>query len=111
VTPTPEETAAWLSRRVYWPAVNKYLADLVAGVDLGPVPVAGTPAWMSLPDNDPRKLLALARAGEHHVLRCCLEQEAADDASKAIAAAEDWPAVARQIHAGRGRAYVPRRPA
>ena len=37
------------------------------------------------------------------------EQEAAAEASKVIAAAEDWPAVARCIRRGRGPAYIPRR--
>lgn len=59
------------------------------------LPVAGTPAWCAMSDENPNKLLALALAGEHHVLRCELDQLAQAEASKAVAASADWGAVAR----------------
>ncbi|MGV0624968.1 DUF2742 domain-containing protein [Mycolicibacter minnesotensis] len=97
------------SQQVAWWPVHEFLTAVLAQANAGPLPVAGTPAWCSLADSDHRKLLALAVAGEHHVLRMEVAQEAAAEASKAIAAANDWPEVSRAIRAGRGRAYIPRR--
>lgn len=97
------------SRQVSWPEVNRFLTEVVKAANCGPLPLAGTAAWCSLADDDMTKLLALADAGQHAVLQWDIAQNAAADASKAIAAAEDWPAVARCIRAGRGSAYVPRR--
>lgn len=96
------------SRQVSWPEVNRFISEVVKAATYAPLPAAGTPAWCALSDSDVRKLVALAAAGEHHVLRCDLEQTAAAEASKAVAAAEDWPAVARCIRAGRGPAYIRR---
>jgi len=84
------------SRAVAWWPVHEFVAALLAQADTVP-PVAGTPAWLALADNDPAKLLAVAAAGEHHILRMEIAQEAAADASKTVAAAADWPAVAREI--------------
>lgn len=95
-------------QRAWWPT-HEFLTEYLAKANLGDLPAAGTPAWCALADGDPRKLVALAADGEHHVLRCELAQEAAAAASKAIAAAEDWPAVAQRIRNGRGAAYIPRR--
>ncbi|OBI08657.1 hypothetical protein A5715_00630 [Mycolicibacter heraklionensis] len=78
------------------------------GINPAAVLAAGTPAWCALDDQHPDKLAAVLAAGVHHALRMDLSQEAAADASKAIAAADDWPAVARAIHHGRGAAYIPR---
>lgn len=97
------------SRQVSWWPCHEFITELVAAANIGPLPLAGTPAWLALADTDPKKLLALAEAGSHSVLRWEASQEAAAEASKAIAAAEDWPAVARCIRAGRGAAYIPRR--
>lgn len=97
------------SRQVSWWPVHEFLTAVLAQANHGPIPAAGSPAWCALPDGDPRKVLALAAAGEHAVLAWEIDQEARADASKTIAAAEDWPAVARCIRAGRGPSYVPRR--
>lgn len=96
------------SRQVSWPEVNRFITEIIKAANAGPLPLAGTPAWCALPDGDPAKLLALADAGQHAVLQWDITQTAAADASKTIAAAEDWPAVARSIRAGRGPAYIPR---
>jgi hypothetical protein len=91
------------SRTVSWWPVHEFLAAVLAQADTTP-PAAGTPAWCALADGDPAKLLALAVAGEHHVLRIEIGQEARAEAAKAIAAAADWPKVAREIqqrHAAR----------
>lgn len=95
-------------QRAWWPT-HEFLTEYLAKANLGVLPAAGTPRWCALADGDPRKLAALAVDGEHFVLRCEIAQEAAAGASKTIAAAEDWPAVARQIRAGRGSVYIPRR--
>ena len=84
------------SRTVSWWETYTYTAALLAQADTVP-PVAGTAAWRALDDRDPSKLLALALAGIHHVLRMETAQEAAADASKAIAASTDWRAVATEI--------------
>lgn len=97
------------SRQVSWWPCHEFLDEVLAQANTGPLPLAGTPGWQALADDDPNKLLSLAVAGEHHVLRCEIAQETAADASKTIAAAEDWPVVARCIRAGRGSAYIPRR--
>jgi hypothetical protein len=77
--------------------------------NVGPLPTAGTPPWMELSDGDPRKLLALAEAGVHHVLQTDCAQAAHADASREIAAATDWKTVAQAVRGGRGPAYIPRK--
>ena len=100
-----------VSRQVSWWSAHEFITALTAAenFNLKAAPYAGTPAWCALPDDDPRKLLALAAAGEHAVLRWETEQEASRAASHAIAAAADWPGIAQAILAGRGDAYIPRR--
>ncbi|BDB45393.1 MULTISPECIES: DUF2742 domain-containing protein [Mycobacterium] len=98
--PPPSQQRAW------WP-VHEFLEAVVQQANYGPIPAAGTPPWCALADGDPRKLLAVAIDGEHHVLRVETAQEAAADASKAVAAAADWPAVAREIRSRAG-AYIRR---
>ena len=83
------------SRAVSWWPCHEFITALVARYN--DLPTAGTPAWCGLDDGDPRKLIALAVAGEHHVLRMETAQEARAEASKAIATAADWPAVAREV--------------
>jgi hypothetical protein len=58
-------------------------------------------------DGDPRKLLALAVDGEHHVLRKEVAQTSLCDASRAVSAAADWRAIAHEIRRRRG-VYVRR---
>lgn len=91
--------------------LNDYSVAVKVAAIVGQLPLAGTPAWCALPDDDPRKLLALAAAGEHAVLRWETEQEARAAASHAIAAAADWSGIAQAIRAGHGDAYIPRRSA
>jgi hypothetical protein len=83
------------SRTVAWWPVHEFIAAAVAQADN--LPAAGTPAWCALADDDHRKLLAVAVAGEHHVLRIEIAQEARAEASKAVAAATDWAQVAREV--------------
>lgn len=83
------------SRSVAWWPVHEFVTALLAHVN--ELPAAGTPAWCTLGDGDPRKLLAVAAAGEHHVLRVETAQEVHAEASKAIAAATDWRQIAREM--------------
>ncbi|BBY33369.1 hypothetical protein BST33_09995 [Mycolicibacter minnesotensis] len=85
--------------------------DLVAPLLGEPGLVPGTPAWMHLDDANPAKWSALLWAAVWWALEQDTRQEAAADASKAIARIEDWPAVARCIRRGRGGACIPRRTA
>jgi len=84
------------SRQVSWWDTHVFISELTAAhLNL---PLAGTPAWCALSDDEPRKLLALALAGEHHVLRVEVAQEALAETSRDVAAAADWPQVSREIH-------------
>lgn len=84
------------SRQVAWWPVHEFIAAALAQANSAP-PIAGTPAWCALPDNDPTKLLAVAVAGEHHTLRVEVAQTELAAASKAFAATADWPAIAREL--------------
>ncbi|HOB49720.1 MAG TPA: DUF2742 domain-containing protein [Mycobacterium sp.] len=99
------------SRQVSWWPVHEFVTALIA--QAGTPPTAGTPAWMALADSDPLKVIALAVAGEHHVLRMETAQETAAEASKGVAASADWPAVSRRVQrradAVRSGAYIARR--
>jgi len=83
------------SRSVAWWPVHEFMVALLSHAN--DLPSAGTPAWCALGDGDPRKLLAVAVAGEHHVLRVEMAQEVHAEASKAVAAATDWPQIAREM--------------
>lgn len=85
------------SREVSWWATHVFIEAVVAQANCGPLPVAGTPAWTALADGDPRKLLALAVAGEHHVLRVQLGQEARAQAAEDVHGGANWTEVARQV--------------
>jgi hypothetical protein len=84
------------SRQVSWWSVHEFIEATVAQLGLGPLPSAGSPSWCALADGDPRKLLAVAIDGEHHVLRKEAAQEARAEASKALSMAEDWSRVAQR---------------
>ncbi|WP_204807772.1 DUF2742 domain-containing protein [Mycobacterium riyadhense] len=105
-------TKSSASRQVSWWSTHEFLQALVSQANSGPLPWPGTPAWCALADGDPRKLLALAEFGVHHALRVETAQEAHAGASRAIAAAADWSAVARDRlrhhRALKDGAYIPR---
>lgn len=83
------------SQQVSWWPCHEFITTLA--VQANSMPIAGTPEWCGLADGDSRKLLALALAGEHHVLRVETAQQAFAEASREIAAAVDWSTVAREI--------------
>lgn len=111
VGPPAAGTTPMDSREVNWWQVHEFINTMVAQANYGPLPAAGTPAWCALADGDPRKLLALATAGEHHVLRMETAQKALAEAQQDVSAAEDWAHIARQVYGDRGPAYIPRRTA
>jgi hypothetical protein len=80
-----------------WYSTHEFIEAYQSQANLGPIPAAGTPSWCALDDSDPRKLLALALDGEHHVLRCEVAQIAECAASREISAAWDWGLIGRQI--------------
>ena len=82
---------------VSWWATHLFLEAALAQANCGQIPTAGTPAWAALSDGDMRKLLALAIAGEHHVLRVEIGQEHRAQAGEDIQAGECWTEVAHQI--------------
>lgn len=84
------------SEQVSWWPVHEFLEAVLAQANTGPLPPAGTPAWCELATGDPRKLLALAAAGEHHVLRIETAQVAMAEASRSISASEDWGHIGRR---------------
>ncbi len=84
------------SPQVSWWSLHEHIAPLLNRV--GDWPTVGTPQWCELDDGDPRKLAAIFDAAQHHALRLELNQEAHAQASRDIAAAVDWPALAREIN-------------
>ncbi|QFS89117.1 hypothetical protein FIV07_00085 [Mycobacterium sp. THAF192] len=85
------------SQEVSWWAVHQFISAVVEQVKNTTLPWAGTPAWRDLDDADPRKLLALAVAGEHHVLQIEIGQEARAQAAEDVHGGENWTEVARQV--------------
>lgn len=85
------------SQEVNWWATHLFIEAAVAQANCGPLPVAGTPAWSALADGDPRKLLAMAAAGEHHVLRVEQAQAVRAQAAEDIHGGENWSEVARLV--------------
>lgn len=97
------------SQQVSWWDTHEFITAAVANANVGPLPIAGTPSWCALADGDPRKLLALAVAGQHHVLRVEIAQEHLADAGKKVSAAADWSALAQRIRNRSSSPYIPRK--
>lgn len=94
--PGPSRAGCSSSLQVSWWDTHVFVSALVAQLD-EPLPAAGSPAWCALAGGDPRKLLALAVAGEHWVLRTETAQAAMADASRAVSAAADWAKISQEI--------------
>lgn len=71
--------------------VERYLATA------GEFPMCGSPAWCLLPDDSREKWAALLDFAQHHALRVETAQEQRAEASRDVAAAADWPQVAREL--------------
>jgi Protein of unknown function (DUF2742) len=89
----PQSTA---SQQVRWFELREWMRPYLYAV--GHWPMVATQAWFDLADDDPAKWAALIDAAQHHALRLELNQEARAEASKAISATADWPAVSREIN-------------
>jgi hypothetical protein len=83
------------SRQVAWLEVYLFVAPLLA--EVAPRPVAGTPDWCALPDDDPRKLAAVIEAGVQQALRIDTEQATKAQAAQDISLAEDWRQLAQDV--------------
>jgi hypothetical protein len=101
----PPDDALTASRQVDWFSVCEFVEPILAQV--GCWPIAGSISWQQLDDRDPAKWAALLDAARHHALRVDTAQNAMAEASRTIAAAVDWPEVARQIRR-RASVYIPR---
>ena len=84
-----------IARTVDWWAVHQFVAEFLNRIESWPL--AGTLEWQRLTDDDARKWASLLDAAQHHALRMETAQDARAEASKAVAAAVDWPAVASEI--------------
>jgi hypothetical protein len=101
-------TYALTSQQVSWWSVHTFVTPLLTSV--GTWPMAGTPEWCALPDDDPVKWAALFDAARHHALRLDVNQAALAETSRDISGAADWPAIATEMVQRHG-AYIPRRAA
>ncbi|ADT97185.1 DUF2742 domain-containing protein [Mycolicibacterium gilvum] len=90
------------SQEVSWWAVHQFVSALVHQVKNATLPWAGTPAWRDLDDDDPRKLIALAVAGEHWALRVEIGQERRAQAAEDVWAGADWSAESQKMLRRRG---------
>lgn len=89
------------SRQVAWWEVHLWRDRTLERLGVHAFPMAGTPAWCVLGDDDPAKLAAALDAAQHWALRVETCQETQAAAAKAVSAAEDWIALAK---ANRARA-------
>lgn len=94
------------SRQVNWWSVHEFVVPLLDRA--GAWPMAGTPAWCVLGDDDPVKIAALYDAARHHALHVDTAQAALANTSRDISAAADWARIAREIR-NRRAVYIPRR--
>ncbi len=98
-----------VSQQVSWLPVYEFVLALIAHPE--GLPFIGTPAWQNLDDSDPDKALACIAAAPHYALTLDTRQAQLADASKQIAAAANWAAVARNITRRESGIYIPRRKA
>lgn len=108
VTTTDRATTA---RTVHFHTVCAYVDRVLGGVEGNP-PLLGSIEWQRLNDRDPLKVAAVYQAAMERALYYEATQIALGEASKAIAAAADWPAVAqsarRHADAVDSGTYIPR---
>jgi hypothetical protein len=105
LTPSGSGSAAVSSQQVNWWEVHSYVTPVLEAV--GTWPMAGTPEWCELADDDPRKTAALFDAAQHWALRVETCQTAQCEASHSLSAAADWSGIATKA-LYRRIAYIPR---
>lgn len=93
------------SAQVSWWSVHQYVTAVLERI--GPYPMAGTPAWCALPDDDPAKIAALLDAAQHWALRMEIGQQQFAEASRDVSGAADWSAIANES-SRRREVYIPR---
>jgi Protein of unknown function (DUF2742) len=84
------------SQQVSWWDVHEFVAPFLA--EVGDWPMIGSPAWVALPDGHPAKLAAVYDAAQHWALRVETGQAALAEASRAVAGAVDWAAIAIELY-------------
>lgn len=88
------------SQQVYWWPVYEHAVKHAAGLGVNlaeGLPVAGTPSWCLLADDDNRKHAAVLLAGAQYALYLDGRQQARAEASRAVAGAADWRKVAQEV--------------
>jgi len=97
------------SRQVNWYETFTFASKIAAqqglSLDHHVLPLAGSPQWCGMADDDARKLLALVLGGVREALAHDTRQAAMADASREISGAAPWSEIAR----GRGAAYISRK--
>lgn len=83
------------SRQIAWWTVHQWIAPFLERV--ASWPMAGTPEWVALADDDPAKLAAVLDGGRFWALRLDTCQEEMAEASQAISECADWKQVASRI--------------
>ncbi|MCF3939070.1 DUF2742 domain-containing protein [Gordonia tangerina] len=84
-----------------YPEVRNYVQRLV-GEHGGPAPIAGSPTWCALSDDNPAKLLAVLHCGTRWVLEEAMasidERRLAEKAAAVeVSQAADWARVGSEI--------------
>lgn len=97
------------SRQVSWYETFSYASRFAAqhGVGLDHLPIAGTPQWCGMADDDARKLLSLVLGGVREALNHDVAQEHRAEASREVSTSADWSAISRRIRC-RNEVYIPR---
>lgn len=82
------------SRQVDWFAVHEFVAPRL---EVACWPMAGTPLWAALDDDDPAKIAAVLDFGRRMALQLDTVQTALAQASHDISTAEDWRQLALDV--------------
>jgi hypothetical protein len=98
------------SQQVSWFDTFTFAANIAAqhglslSLDHASLPLAGTPQWCGMADDDARKLMALILGGVREALYYDARQASMAEASREISQAADWSRISRP----RSAVYIPR---
>jgi hypothetical protein len=73
------------------------------------LPIAGTPQWCAMSDDDARKLMSVILGGIREALQHDVVQEHRAEAAHAIAESANWTTQANRLRGRSGSAYIHRR--